>query len=244
MTVNMQNRQPAGRPVGGEYAPTVHAEPGVALSPAAPAGPSSVELLVERDAIRARMDRVWEADAALALPHQIASLKAAAAALREQHPTAKHLVLRSNLDGENQADPWQLLAADGTVLEDADDDDSWVYETVGDDNGPEVGELLLTLPDRYPYWADGIADVSSARSETQYRVDLDKAIAAPTPAGDRDPRTRILTTEEQSALVDAAQLAIDDLDDRINERYMDYEPADLERMREQRDRLEQIIKGA
>lgn len=28
-----QNRQPPGRPTGGEYAPTIHAEPGISLAP-------------------------------------------------------------------------------------------------------------------------------------------------------------------------------------------------------------------
>ncbi|HAP90825.1 MAG TPA: hypothetical protein DIT15_05435 [Arthrobacter bacterium] len=102
------------------------------------------------------------------------------------------------------------------------EDDGWVYEEMVQD-GPNIRELVEDLDYQDDGWAEGIGPIhgTGRRQTKMIDIDLQAAVNAPDPVfpEENDPRTRSLSEDEQSDLVEAANhgfIAMEDILDDIN----------------------------
>lgn len=175
----IQNRQPQGIPVGGQFAATAHAEPQIIL----PTGSSSAEEFVrQRDDVRERRDKAREEAAALDRLAQRMAVRGLASALLSQYPDAATLRITENNDGENQYDVVSVTSTDGRVLAHADDGDEWAYEEMTP-HGPYVQEFVYDLDRHDDSWArDGVGVVTGGKRDFKtVDIDLQAALKAPLP---------------------------------------------------------------
>jgi hypothetical protein len=246
MTENI-TRQPRGIPVGGQFAATAHTEADLSLSPAPAAVPLS-ELIAQRDLSRERFERLDEQRDALDRVVQAQSIKTLAAGLLEKYPSAVTLRIEENQDGENQFDAVRLIAADGSILEDAESDNAWIYDEIGGENGPYVEDLIFSLTPRDDRWAGGIATLNGNRKRDFRTADIDLVAARNAPLPDlpevHDPYQRTFTEDEQKAVVDAAYEGISEMNDKLTERAGDYSPAELTAIQKDMDAAVRVLHRA
>lgn len=181
------NRQPEGIPTGGQFATKVQSDDVPSLTIAGQPGSGKggsglVAALETRDALRERRDAVYEEMHQLNAVTAAYSAQALAAQLISMHPDAATLTIGENVDGNGWYDIRRLQAADGTVLEDVDDDDKWTYAEAP--NGTYVEEFVNDLPFGSDGWAEGIAKVESGNKYDYKKVtiDLKAALAKQLPA--------------------------------------------------------------
>lgn len=238
-------RQPKGIPVGGQFAATAHSEADLSLSPH-PTGPATLaELIAQRDLSRERFERLDEQRDALDRMVQAQSIKTLAAGLLEKYPDAVTLRIEENQDGENQFDAVHLIAADGRTLENAEDDDAWIYDEIGGENGPYVQELVFALTPRDDRWANGIATLNGNRKRDFRTADIDLVAAKNAPLPEipqvHDPYQRTFTEDEQKALVDAAFEGVSEMNDKLTERADDYSASELTQIQEDMDAATKVL---
>jgi hypothetical protein len=174
------NRQPEGIPTGGQFAAKAKSDDVPALTIEHDGGLQAV--LDARDEIRERRLAVYEEMQELNHVAAVYSAQALAAQLLSTHPDAATLTLSENVDGNGWYDIRRLQAADGTILEDTDDDDAWIYAEAP--NGTYVEELVNDLTFDSDRWTSGIATVTSGNKH-DYKaavIDLKAALANPLPA--------------------------------------------------------------
>lgn len=241
-------RQPKGIPVGGQFAATAHSEADLSLSPTPAGAPTLAALIVQRDLSRERFERLDEQRDALDRMVQAQSIKTLAAGLLERYPDAVTLRIEENQDGENQFDAVHLVAADGRSLENAEEDDAWIYEEIGGENGPYVQELVFSLTPRDDRWASGIATLNGNRKRDFRTADIDLVAAKNAPLPEipevHDPYQRTFTEDEQKALVDAAFEGVSEMNDKLTERAGDYSAAELADIRADMDAAAKVLNRA
>lgn len=241
-------RQPKGIPVGGQFAATAHSEADLSLSLNPAVGPTLAALIVQRDLSRERFERLDEQRDALDRMVQAQSIKTLAAGLLEKYPNAVTLRIEENQNGENQFDAVHLIAADGRTLENAEDDDAWIYDEIGGENGPYVQELVVSLTPRDDRWANGIATLNGNRKRDFRTVDIDLVAAKNAPLPEipevHDPYQRTFTEDEQKALVDAAFEGVSEMNDKLTERAGDYSAAELADIRADMDAAAKVLNRA
>lgn len=173
-------RQPQGIPVGGQFAPTSHAEPQITL----PAGAASAEEFVsQRDAIRERRDQAQEHAASLDRLAQRVAVRGVASTILTEYPDAATLRISENADGENQYDVISLTASDGRTLAHVDDGDDWTWNEMTSPNGPSIQEFIYDLDRHDDSWAgDGIGVITGGKRDFKtVDIDLHAALNAPLP---------------------------------------------------------------
>lgn len=248
MTENT-NRQPKGVPVGGQFATTSHSEPDLSLSPAASATALPLaELIARRDVSKERSERLDMQKDHLDRLIQAQSVKTLGTALLAKYPDAVTLRIGENQDGENQYDTLCLIAADGRKLENVDDDDEWIYDEVGGENGPYVEELVWAFSLRDDRWAEGLGTFSGNRKRDFRTVDIDLVAARDTSfphiPETIDPYQRTFTEDEQKALIDAAYEGVSEMNDKLTERAGDYSPSELAAIQEELDAATKVLHRA
>lgn len=240
-------RQPKGIPTGGQFAGTNHNEAEVQLSAFAP---KTIEARVaDRDALRERKQRLQDQIDILEDQHRAHSLKLASRMMLDKHPGATTLRIVENVDGENQFGPESLMAADGSVLANVDDDDMWTYQEAAE-RGPDLNELIWSVPVHgrgAQTWASGIADRKEQEGGYQvYDIDLQAALHTPIPQDEteRYASSRTLSKDEQALLVKSAEAHVSSLDEQIDTAIVDHgEDRDHELwLRNERDGIEQVLK--
>lgn len=167
MTTNPA-RQPAGVPVGGQFATATKSEAtGVVLKPELFSDAWTREQrLARRDEIQETLLEAEDAESPemqqLDRVYQHASMQLAAAAILKDFPGAETVVLRENEDGENQYDLLAVRDADGNELAGRDDDD-WTRNEIDKENSPQLNELCWALNPKDDRWADGIGRITRDR---------------------------------------------------------------------------------
>jgi hypothetical protein len=199
----------------GKFAAQHHNESSVTLE--APAPKTVTEYFEDRDAIRARRERLYEQAANLDKLTQAHSLRGIGALAIARFPGADTLKIAENPEGESQFDVVAVLDAKGNVLQHVDEDDNFIFEEMVQD-GPNLQDLVWDLNLKDNSWAQGVAVVTGSGKREYKRADIDLAAAkeAPIPfiAEENSPYTRTLSEDDQRDLVEAAShgiVAIDDI---------------------------------
>lgn len=237
------NRQPQGIPVGGQFAATAHAEPSVDL---AGQGPKTVtDYFLERDEIRARRDRLHDQLENMDRLTQAHSVRGIGALTTARFPGAATLKIAENVDGENQYDVVAILDAKGNILEHVDENDDFIFEEMVQD-GPNLQDLVWDLNLKDDSWAaGGVAAMTGSRKRDYKRADIDLAAAknAPIPfiADEHDPRTRTLSLDEQTDLVEAANHGIVAIDDILEDNNSFDEHRQFEVMENLKERVNTLL---
>ena len=211
-----QARVHAGVPSGGEFAATAHSDNVPVLGAPSQTG---AEIFAGLDDIEARYRRLEQQKEALDKIRQAHSLRAAAATIRSNWPDAAVLRIEENQDGENQYDLVSLARADGSLIELSMDDDAW-GETAFYQDGDTLQGLIYALDMSDESWGAGIATFhGNKRFSRMADIDLAAARTAPIPFIDSeaDPRTRMLSLDEQTDLVEAANYGVGAIGDILDD---------------------------
>ncbi|MCC3299315.1 hypothetical protein [Arthrobacter caoxuetaonis] len=161
-------RQPAGIPVGGQFAPTTKSEPtGVTLDFDAASGQQLTQQRIkDRDEIREILDSAEDPDSRemkqLDRLQQHLSIQLAADSIIKQFPGASSIVLRENEDGENQYDLLSVRDDAGNELAGREDND-WTRNEIAGPNSPQLDELCWALDTEDDGWAKGIGRITRDR---------------------------------------------------------------------------------
>jgi hypothetical protein len=222
MTTDTTARQPKGIPAGGQFAATAHAEPAVALT-GRPDRPKSVmDHYLDRESVQNRRWRLQQQMDRLDKIQAAHSLRGVAALLLARYPDAATLRIGEDPDGHDPYVPVSLADKDGALLELSRDDDEWTFEEMVQ-HGTDVRELVADLDYRDDSWAEGIGHVHGTGSRQSKMIDIDLRAALqvkdPFIAEEHDPRTRTLSLDEQTDLVEAANhgvVAMEDILDNNN----------------------------
>lgn len=181
MTINPA-RQPAGVPVGGQFATMTKSEAAGVTLAHSPADPDVAGFEAARETIR----EAWmDAEDTPEFPQvdrqmQRASAQLAAAAVLRDYPGAETLVLWENADGENQYDVIAVRDANELDIVDSFEDSDWTRNEVGGTNSVQLDELGWALDLQDDGWAEGIAEVSNDRFNGKTAViNLKAAVEAP-----------------------------------------------------------------
>lgn len=213
-------RQPKGIPSGGQFAANTHAEPDVALA-ARPEKPKTVmDRYLDREAVQNRRWRLQQQMERLDKIQAAHSLRSVAALLLARYPDAATLRIGEDPDGHDPYVPVSLANEDGALLELTRDNDEWMFEEMVQ-HGTDVRELVADLDYRSDDWAKDIGHVhgTGTRQSKMIDIDLRAALAAADPfiAEEHDPRTRTLSLDEQTDLVEAANHGVVAMEDILDE---------------------------
>lgn len=219
-------RQPQGIPVGGQFAATTHSEAAVSLS--VPEPKSVTDHYLDREAVRNRRHRLYEQLERLERVQSAHSLRSAAALIIARFPGATTLRIGEDRDGNDTYVPISIANADGGLLKldmpDDGYDDEWTFEQMVED-GPELRELVADLDFRDDGWTEGIGVIHGLGKRQTKRIDIDlqAALNAPDPfiAEEHDPRTRTLSLDEQTDLVEAANHGVIAMEDILDDNSFD-----------------------
>lgn len=217
-------RQPKGIPAGGQFAATAHAEPTVELAPTEPK--TVTDHYLDREAVFAKRRRLHEQLERMERIQAAHSLRSVAATVLARFPGAVTLRVGADEDGRDEYVPVSIANADGGLLQlntpQADYDDEWMFEQMVQD-GPDIRELVADLDFRDDKWTEGVGFTHGTGKRQRKTVDinLQAALNAPDPfiAEEHDPRTRTLSLDEQTDLVEAANhglVAMEDILDDSN----------------------------
>jgi hypothetical protein len=240
------NRQPQGIPIGGQFAATTHSEAAVQL--AVPEQKSVTEHFLDRETILARRQRLNEQIVRMQQVQAAHSLRSVAATVLARFPGA--VTLRVSKDPETGAsyEPKSIANADGGLLElnmpEADYDDAWMSEAMVED-GPQIRDLVADLDFNDDSWTEGIGFIHGRGRGQRKTVDinLQAAVNAPDPfiAEEHDPRTRTLSLDEQTDLVEAANHGVVALEDIIEDTGSFDEHRQYEVMENLKDRVNTLL---
>lgn len=181
MTTQYTNRQPAGIPVGGQFAPTTKSEPaGLNLSFEDASGNSLIaQRIQDRDEIREILENAEDPTSRemqqLDRLHQHLSIQLAATGILQQFPGSSTVVLRENEDGENQYDLLAIQDAEGNEMAGRGGD--WTRNEIAGPNSPQLDELCWALDTKDDGWAKGIGGIASDRYNGKTaKIDLVSAV--------------------------------------------------------------------
>ena len=152
------------------------------------------------------------------------SLRGAAALILARFPGAATLRVREDPDGHDSYYPVSIANADGGLLElNMPDDgypDDWMFEQMVED-GPDIRELVADLDYRDDAWAEGVGFIhgTGRRQTKMVDINLHAALNAPDPfiAEEHDPRTRTLSLDDQTDLVEAANYGVAAMEDILDD---------------------------
>lgn len=221
MTSETTARQPKGIPVGGQFAATAHTEPSIGLGQR---GRKTVtDHYLDREATQNRRRRLHEQLERMDKIQAAQSLRSVAALVLARFPGATTLRISEDPDGHDQYVPTSIANADGGLLElnmpAADYPDEWMFEQMVQD-GPDIRELVADLDCRDDAWTEGIGFIhgTGRRQTKMIDIDLQAALNARDPfiAEEHDPRTRTLSLDEQTDLVEAANHGVVAMEDILD----------------------------
>lgn len=222
MTSETTARQPKGIPVGGQFAANTHAEPDMTLSQ--PERKTVSDHYLERESIQTRRQRLNEQLERMEKIQAAHSLRSVAALVLARFPGATTLRVREDPDGHDNYFPVSIANADGGLLElNMPDDgypDDWMSEQMVED-GPDIRELVADLDYRDDAWTEGVGFIhgTGRRQTKMVDINLQAALNAPDPfiADEHDPRTRTLSLDDQTDLVEAANYGIPAMEDILDD---------------------------
>jgi hypothetical protein len=237
-------RQPKGIPSGGQFAATAHAEPDVALA-GRPEKPKTVmDRYLDREAVQNRRWRLQQQMERLDKIQAAHSLRSVAALLLARYPDAATLRIGEDPDGHDPYVPVSLANKDGALLELTRDNDEWMFEEMVQ-HGTDVRELVADLDYRSDDWAKDIGHVhgTGTRQSKMIDIDLRAALAAPDPfiAEEHDPRTRTLSLDEQTDLVEAANHGVIAMEDILDDNNSFDEHRQFEVLENLKDRVNTLL---
>lgn len=248
MSTETSARQPAGIPAGGQFAATLHAEPAVALALPHERRMTVTEHFMDRNAIQERRQRLQEQLDRLRRLQAAHSLRSVSATILTRFPGAATLRISEDPGGHHHYVPVSIADHDGALLKlnmPADGyDDKWMFEEMVQD-GPDIRELVSDLDYRDDGWTEGIGFVhgTGKRQTKMIDIDLRAAVAAPDPfiAEEHNPRTRSLSEDEQTDLVEAANHGIGAIDDILDDPNNFDEHRQFEEKDELRNRVNALL---
>lgn len=214
-------RQPKGIPVGGQFAATAHNEPAAGLLQ--PKRKTVSEHYLEREEIQNRRQRLYQQLERMEKIQAARSLRSVAALILARFPGAVTFRIREDPDGQDNYFPVSIANADGGLLElnmPADGyPDDWMFEQMVED-GPDIRELVADLDHSDDAWTEGIGfnHGTGKRQTKMVDINLQAALNAPDPfiADEHDPRTRTLSLDEQTDLVEAANHGVVAMEDILD----------------------------
>ncbi|MET4143775.1 hypothetical protein [Arthrobacter sp. UYCo732] len=238
-------RQPKGIPVGGQFAATTHAEPSTSLVP--PKRKTVTEHFLDRESVRNCRERLYEQLERTERIQAAHSLRSVAATILARFPGATTLRIGEDPDGHDPYVPVSIANADGGLLQldlpDDGYDSEWTFEQMVQD-GPDIRELVADLDHRDDSWAEGIAFIHGTGKGQSKRIDIDlqAALIAPDPfiGEEHDPRTRTLSLDEQTDLVEAANHGVIAIEDILDANSFD-EHRQYEVMENLKDRVDTLL---
>ncbi|ACL42148.1 hypothetical protein Achl_4197 (plasmid) [Pseudarthrobacter chlorophenolicus A6] len=215
-------RQPKGIPVGGQFAATAHAEPAIELQK--PETKTVTERFLDREAVFAKRRRLYEQLERMERIQAAHSLRSVAATILARFPGAVTLRVGADQDGRDEYAPVSIANVDGGLLQlnmpEADYDDEWTFEQMVQD-GPDIRELVTDLEFHDDGWTEGVGFIHGTGKRQRKTVDinLQAALNAPDPfiAEEHDPRTRTLSLDEQTDLVEAANHGVVAMEDILDD---------------------------
>lgn len=241
-------RQPKGIPAGGQFAATAHAEPNLELAPAEPR--TVTEHFLEREAVSAKRRRLHEQLERMERIQATHSLRSVAATVLARFPGAVTLRVGADEDGRDEYAPVSIANADGGLLQlntpQADYDDEWMFEQMVQE-GPEIRELVADLDFRDDIWTEGGVGFIHGTGKRQRKtvdINLQAALNAPDPfiAEEHDPRTRTLSLDEQTDLVEAANHGLMAMEDILDNGSSFDEHRQFEVLENLKDRVNTLLK--
>ncbi|QOT19520.1 hypothetical protein [Paenarthrobacter sp. YJN-5] len=240
------SRQPKGIPAGGQFAATAHAEPSLELVPANPK--TVTEHFLGREAIFAKRRRIHEQLERLERIQSAHSLRSVAATVLARFPGAATLRVGADEDGRDEYAPVSIANADGGLLQlnttQADYDDEWMFEQMVQD-GPDIRELVADLDFHDDSWTEGVGFIHGTGKRQRKTVDinLQAALNAPDPfiAEEHDPRTRTLSSDEQTDLVEAANHGVAAMEDVLEDNNSFDEHRQFEVLENLKDRVNTLL---
>lgn len=209
------NRQPQGIPIGGQFAAATHAEATVSLS--GPERKTITDRYLERYEVQARRQRLHKQLKRLEKVQAAHSLRSVAALIKARFPGA--VTFRVAVDADTQSYiPISIANADGGLLQlkttIADYPSEWMSEAMVED-GPDIRELVADLDCSDNAWTEGTGFIHGTGRRKTVDINLQAALNAPDPfiAEEHDPRTRTLSLDEQTDLVEAANHGVVTMED-------------------------------
>ena len=238
-------RQPKGIPAGGQFAATTHNEPASGLLQPSPKTVSDHYL--EREEIQNRRQRLYQQIERMEKIQAALSLRSVAALILARFPGAVTFRIREDPDGHDNYFPVSIAKADGGLLElnmpAADYPDDWMFEQMVE-GGPDIRELVADLDHRDDAWTEGIGFIhgTGRRQTKMVDINLQAALNAPDPfiADEHDPRTRTLSLDEQTDLVEAANHGVVAMEDILDDNNFD-EHRQFEVMENLKDRVNTLL---
>lgn len=215
-------RQPKGIPVGGQFAATAHSEPPAGLLQPRPKTVSDHYL--EREEIQNRRQRLYQQLERMEKIQAARSLRSVAALILARFPGAVTFRVREDPDGHDNYFPVSIADTDGALLKlNMPDDgypDDWMDEQMVED-GPDIRELVADLDYRDDAWTEGVGFIhgTGRRQTKMIDINLQAALKAPDPfiGEEHDPRTRTLSLDEQTDLVEAANHGVVAMEDILDD---------------------------
>ncbi|XAS69258.1 hypothetical protein V3C33_08415 [Micrococcaceae bacterium Sec5.7] len=172
------------------------------------------------------------------------SLRSVAALIQARYPGATTLRIAEDRDGHDSYEPISIADKDGALLQLVLEDDDWVYEEMVQD-GPNIRELVEDLSYRDDSWTEGVGNIHGTRKHQTKMVDIDLAAAVNTPdpfiAKEHDPRTRTLSEDEQTELVEAANHGVVAMEDILDDTNSFDEHRQHEEMAYLKDRVNTLL---
>jgi hypothetical protein len=245
MTTDITARQPKGIPVGGQFAATAHSEPEVDLAGRHGDLPITMtDRYLDREAFQNRRRRLQEQLERMDKLQAAHSLRSVAALIQARYPGATTLRIAEDRDGHDTYEPISIADKDGALLQLVLEDDDWVYEEMVQD-GPNVRELVEDLDYRDDSWTEGVGKIHGTGKHQTKMIDIDLAAAVNTPdpfiAEEHDPRTRTLSLDEQTDLVEAANHGVVAMEDILDDNGSFDEHRQFEVMENLKDRVNTLL---
>lgn len=166
------SRQPKGIPVGGQFAPDTHAEPGITFP--------GVDLTKIEAAHKSTRRQLQDQMGELAFKVAVSSAAAIAARTKAMFPTARFAVFHTGEEDYTSPEPYSVLDADRNELtvrwSHRDGASEWAYGE--DDEDPEaIGMLAFDLED-HGGKLDGVLTgrLPGPGAHNHLELDLDKAL--------------------------------------------------------------------
>lgn len=211
----MINRQPQGIPIGGQFATTTHSEATVSLS--GPERKTITDRYLERYDVQTRRQRLQDQVKRMEKVQAAHSLRSVAALITARFPGAATFRVAVDPDTESYV-PISIANADGGLLQlnttIADYPSEWMSEAMVED-GPDIRELVADLDCSDDAWTEGTGFIHGRGRRKTVDINLQAAVNAPDPfiAEEHDPRTRTLSLDEQTDLVEAANHGVAAMED-------------------------------
>lgn len=235
------NRQPQGIPTGGQFAATAHSESAVVLERRE--RKTVTDHFLDRESILGRRQRLEEQMVRIKQLQAAHSLRSAAATTLARFPGAATLRVAVQ-DDTGSYSPISIANADGGLLElNTSYNDPWIAQPMVYD-GPNIRDLVEDLDPDDDSWTEGVGFVHGRGTRKTVDINLQAAVNAPDPfiAEEHDPRTRTLSLDEQTDLVEAANHGIIAMEDILEDNNSFDEHRQFEVLENLKDRVDTLLK--